>query len=716
MRSCPHAWLRMIASRAVGAVVLLLIVLVIPSDSRAAGDLTAALEVHPLAKIFPDADHAGVMDGSPPAASVFRDNKLIGYVFLTSDVISSAGYSGKPVKILAGVDLSGHITGAVVYQHQEPILVLGVPEGSLDIFIAQMKGADIRQRVRLGPARHADEVSIDMVTGATITSLVFSDSIMRAARKVARARGIISEDHSHGGGAIDNEVFYEAGWAELLADGSLRRLQVTKSGVDAAFSVETDVSDAGKPFIDLFAGLASPAAIGQNLLGFAAYNKLMAETEPGASVIFVAAQGFYSFRGYNYRRTGVFERLQLIQGDKTIQLNKPMHHSLKELTIAGAPDLREISLLTVPPEIEFNPTSPWRLDVLVERDIENLGKRFASFPLNYILPARFLRDRQASTADAKSNPDRPLWEVRWLDSITYIAILGLALAVLLVLLIFQDWLVRYRDLMDKFRIAFLVFTLIFVGWIAAAQLSVINVLTFIHALLSEFRWDFFLLEPLIFVLWGFVALALLFWGRGVFCGWLCPFGALQELINRLAVHVNIRQFTLPFVVNERLWPIKYVFFLGLLALTFGPTDMAEKLTEVEPFKTAIALKFVRAWPFVAYAVAILAASIFINRIFCRYLCPLGAALAIPANNRMFDWLKRRHQCGVGCQICSLRCPVQAIHPSGEINSHECIYCLDCQSIYHDDHMCPPLVETRKRRERRQALSRGEAPKRKEQPA
>jgi len=82
---------------------------------------------------------------------------------------------------------------------------------------------------------------------------------------------------------------------------------------------------------------------------------------------------------------------------------------------------------------------------------------------------------------------------------------------------------------------------------------------------------------------------------------------------------------------------------------------------------------------------------------------IGAALAIPSGNRMFAWLKRRAQCGTDCQICADVCPVQAIHPDGRINLHECIYCLDCQAIYYDDHHCPPLVKRRKRRETRRAM-------------
>jgi polyferredoxin len=79
---------------------------------------------------------------------------------------------------------------------------------------------------------------------------------------------------------------------------------------------------------------------------------------------------------------------------------------------------------------------------------------------------------------------------------------------------------------------------------------------------------------------------------------------------------------------------------------------------------------------------------------------LGAALAIPARLRMFEWLKRRWQCGNPCQQCALGCPVQAIHPTGQINPNECVHCLHCQVNYRDEYVCPPLIERRKRRERR----------------
>ena len=112
---------------------------------------------------------------------------------------------------------------------------------------------------------------------------------------------------------------------------------------------------------------------------------------------------------------------------------------------------------------------------------------------------------------------------------------------------------------------------------------------------------------------------------------------------------------------------------------------------------------------------LLLAGLFIERFYCRYLCPLGAALAIPARMRMFDWLKRYHECGHPCQTCSNECPVQAIHPTGEIAPNECINCLHCQVLYQSKAKCPVVIRQVKRRESlaRSGLAPTEQPKAKE---
>ena len=300
----------------------------------------------------------------------------------------------------------------------------------------------------------------------------------------------------------------------------------------------------------------------------------------------------------------------------------------------------------------------------------------------------------------------PFWASVWHDRWWQIAVLCVALCILTVILLFQDWLTRRPKILKYVRTGFLLFTLFFIGWYTLAQLSVIHVLTFINAILHQFSWQSFLVDPLIFILWGYVALTLLLWGRGVYCGWLCPFGALQELLHQLATRLKIPEFRFSDVVHERLTAIKYVIFVALFGLSLQSIGYAARASEVEPFKTAIVMHFDRGGIFLLYALGLLLVALFNRKFYCKYLCPLGAALAIPAPLRIFDWLRRRKECGRPCQICAVECEVQAIRPTGEINPNECHHCLDCQIMYWDDHQCPPLSVKRVRREKsRAALDR-----------
>lgn len=104
----------------------------------------------------------------------------------------------------------------------------------------------------------------------------------------------------------------------------------------------------------------------------------------------------------------------------------------------------------------------------------------------------------------------------------------------------------------------------------------------------------------------------------------------------------------------------------------------------------------RAWPFVAYAVGLLVLNLFVYKAFCRYLCPLGAGLAILGRLRVLDWIPRRAECGNPCQLCKVRCRYGAIEPSGRIDYPECFQCMDCVTIIQDPEQCVPQVVAAKR--------------------
>jgi len=281
----------------------------------------------------------------------------------------------------------------------------------------------------------------------------------------------------------------------------------------------------------------------------------------------------------------------------------------------------------------------------------------------------------------------------------------IGLAVLFFILVFQDWLAKYPAALIYVRNGFHVYTLFFIGWWGLAQLSVINVLTFVNSVMQGFHWENFLIDPMLFILWGFVAMTLLLWGRGVYCGWLCPFGALQELILIASRKLKIPEIEVSDAVHERLVALKYIILILLFGVSLQSIAEAAWYAEVEPFKTVISMRFQREWNYVLYAVILIGVAAVNRKFYCKYLCPLGAALAIPGRFRLFEWwLRRRKECGKPCQVCANRCSVRAIRPTGEINANECHYCLDCQVIYYNEKVCLPLIDRRKRRE--QQLVRG----------
>jgi polyferredoxin len=247
------------------------------------------------------------------------------------------------------------------------------------------------------------------------------------------------------------------------------------------------------------------------------------------------------------------------------------------------------------------------------------------------------------------------------------------------------------------RNAFLVFTLVWLGWTAGAQLSIIHVINYLQAPFHDLDLGFYLAEPLIVMIAAYTLISLILIGRGVFCGWLCPFGALQDLLAQVARILRLPQWTPSEQLQSKLWLGKYASFAVVVALVFLVPSTGSLAEEVEPFKTAITSVFAREWPFVFYAVALLAFGLFTERAYCRFLCPLGGALAILDRLHLLNLLKRRPECGNPCHLCERSCPVGAIASSGKIKMAECFQCLDCQVEYYDDHRCPPLVRARKLR-------------------
>jgi NosR/NirI family nitrous oxide reductase transcriptional regulator len=151
-------------------------------------------------------------------------------------------------------------------------------------------------------------------------------------------------------------------------------------------------------------------------------------------------------------------------------------------------------------------------------------------------------------------------------------------------------------------------------------------------------------------------------------------------------------------LHDKLKWIKYGVFAVLVGVSLYSMETAEHLAEIEPFKTTFLVGvWNRTWPFWVFIGAIVGISFLSERPYCKYICPLGAGLAIPSKFRLFG-LKRKAECET-CHACASGCGANAIDSKGKIDQMECLLCLDCMVMYYDDHACPPLVKERKSREK-----------------
>lgn len=703
------------------AVMLALGLTLVCAPLQAETVLSKYLPAVQASELVQGADGFGAIRDDLAVAPVLKGGENIGWAFVTSDFVGTTGYSGKPIHTMVAVDNAGVIIGVRLLKHSEPIVLIGIPEAKVKALVAGYIGMNL-----VGQAKSGGKHDLDIISGATVTVMVLDDSILRAGLKVARTLGLggLAPEVVTGPTTEFNpEAVAPTTWAEMEGDGTLRRLSLDVGQVNEAFAALGDPRATAKPetaapdtvFTEMQVAPVSVPAIGAALLSPDDQTNLKAWLKDGDQALMIVGKGVYSFKGSGYVRGGIFDRIVLVQDDISVRFHDRDHKRLVSIAAADAPAFTETDLFRIPADSGFDVTKPFRIQLLVQRQVAAIEKVFITFDLAYQLPPRYLRAIATPVAlepvaqvQDEAAAQTALWQKIWLDKKIEIVVLGAMLAVLTLVFFFQGIATRNARAFFWFRIGFLTVTLVFLGWYANAQLSVVNLMALFGALMTGFSWQAFLLDPLTFILWFSVAAALLFWGRGAYCGWLCPFGALQELTNKVARACHIPQWTLPWGLHERLWPLKYMIFLGLFGVSLMSIEQAEHYAEIEPFKTAIVLKFVRAWPFVAYVAALLMAGLFVERFYCRYLCPLGAALAIPARLRMFDWLKRYHDCGAPCQTCANECMVQAIHPTGEINPNECVNCLNCQVLYQSKTKCPVVIRQVKRRA---AVGSADLPKR-----
>jgi len=634
-----------------------------------------------------------------------------GFVFETEPMAPLPGFSGAAINMLVVLDREGRFLDVHLVSHNEPIFVSGLPEKLFYDFFQQYRGHSISESLVVGSPYGSGSdgsslVYLDGVTKGTASVRIAHESVLAATLKVAREKmgGI-----STGPPAFPNPDYSEdLTWDALVEQGIVSRKTVSNREIDEAFAGtlwEDDDEDAraypDEPYLDFWVVDLGAPSIAKAVLsedGFAELQEFMSisTTDEPVLVVETARHGLVT---EDFVRNTAPNLISAEQGgfpiafrdsDIFVELNEDLPEALRDgMSLILRTDRR----------LGFDPTADWTLQVKALREHGFFQPEIGSvvFDVPHATPERFY---------SRIEPIKPT--PPWVDALrnrqTDLIILGVFLVGLVAILGLQLNRLAGHPQFTPIRLTILAFVVGFIGWWGQGQLSIATPLAVARTALDGGSYAFLLYDPFSLAVWGVTILGFVLWGRGLFCGWLCPFGALQEFAHHIGRLLRLPQIEPSAAWDDRLKWIKYVVLAALVLLLLTAPARLDKAIEVEPFKTAITTFFIREWYYVAYAVGLLLSSMVLFKGFCRYVCPLGAVMAIGGLLRGRKWIDRRAECGSPCQLCKVKCSYGAIKKTGEIQYSECFQCLDCVTIHDDKTQCVPLILAAKGRERKLGMA------------
>lgn len=623
----------------------------------------------------------------------------VGYVFESVDLAPIPGFEGTPMNFLVSIDRKGNFINVELLHQHEPVFLSGLGEAPLREFVTQYANRNLKQqflialnaaRNRSGPTdRQSSQTTLDGVSKATASVRIVNQTVLGAALIVAREKLGFADRGKRGPVAqVLPEINDKASFAEMLKNGMVGHLRISNAEVEKLFvgtaGAEVDEEGLAHPeatFAEIYIAYLNTPAIGRAVLGDAQYAEAMARNFDNRHLWWIGSAGRYPIVDEDFVPGGQSPRLSMAQDSFFLELRDQGFDPKK---IDGPPALNTSRLFGVYAEAGLDPGRPLELTLNITRAkgmiLPTLTHKKVSF--SYVPPSRLFYYPPAPL------PEWVLaWQGRWLE----LGIIGVAFALLSIVLARPRWISVSARRLQIFRLGFLAFTLIYIGWYAQGQLSIVQITGALKSLKAGQDLSSFLYDPVSLLVITFTLITFFIWGRGTFCGWLCPFGALQEFVGRLAHHLHLPRLRIPLGVAKKMEWGRYAALALLVGAALFAPRQGESLNELEPFKTAITVGFDRSWPFVTYAIGLLIIGAFYYKFFCRFICPLGAAMSLGGRLRIFDWLTRRTECGKPCQSCKAKCAYDAIEPTGEIRYDACFQCLDCVGIYHDSQRCPVLI-------------------------
>ncbi len=621
------------------------------------------------------------------------DGRVAGYAFESVPLAPLPGFSGTTINLFVQITLEGKFIDVDLVEHKEPIFVSGLDGALFHEFVTQYKGYSINDSLVVG-VPYGDQrsgsslVYLDGVAKATASVRIAHESVLGAAFAIARDKFAGFGPRIPVNPKLDHDEKFT--WDMLVEQGIAKRRIVNNAELQSAFAgtlwADDDPEALDEPdgvYIDLWVVDIGSPAIARAVLSKYSFGELQrfVEISKDDEPILMIEAGRHGLVSEDFVRNTSPDLISASQDGFPVALrDSDLDVELK----SGVPE-GEAMILRTDRRLGFDPTREWALSLRAVRKHGVFRPEIGSvdFSVMYQMPERFYN------RDVPPQPEPP-----WKQALAQRGADMIGLTIMLVvvcgaMIFFMPRLAGHRHY-TAIRLSVLALVIGFVGWWGQGQLSIVTPLGVMKALAEGRSLEFLVYDPFSLLIWAVVLLSFVYWGRGLFCGWLCPFGAMQEFAHHIGRLLKIRQIDIPARLDRQLVWVKYVVLVVLVASAFLSPALNSKLIEVEPFKTAVTTYFVREWYFVAYAVGLLLISMVVFKGFCRYICPLGAFMAIGGLLRGRDWIERRADCGSPCQLCRVSCAYKAIKPNGSIRYDECFQCLDCVTIYEDRKKCVPL--------------------------
>lgn len=168
---------------------------------------------------------------------------------------------------------------------------------------------------------------------------------------------------------------------------------------------------------------------------------------------------------------------------------------------------------------------------------------------------------------------------------------------------------------------------------------------------------------------------------GAFCGWICPFGALQDLLDWVRRKLRLPEIEVPARLDRILRYGRYVMLVGILYATISTVKLW--FADFDPYRTIFSLSWLfefnlaEHWPAYTVALVVVAGALLIPRFWCRYACPLGGVISLLGHLSLLRIRRDAVECR-DCAVCNAPCPVKIdVARADPVISTACIGCLEC---------------------------------------